>query len=334
MSPMHIARKAFYNSLSMKWQSTPSISVEPWQVEDYRMVSLEDIFSTLNSLGFSFDSHNFILDTDDAETPEDFIDMLVDRSSSTIDVDHIYLLIFELWRRLLPQKLSFSIFCDELDYHINLYDKEESSGEELQDLLSFLEDLLNRNRDEGETPHEIFEFFLSSCAFDIETFLYDFISENIEGENYTYASDLVEAFYDFVMDIKWFDLLRARILFPIEHDVSFKIFEALVDIEQDTPDLGFNFELLLFAANNSSRQHFFPLLHHTIPLLEAEEDFTDLIETCIEYYTLRDNEELPEYLSAILEKRQDIPSDTTLATDDEDLLYLQSLVEKPSFSTQ
>ena len=45
--------------------------------------------------------------------------------------DRVYLLIFELWRRLASHKPSLSIFCDELDYIISRFEEDEDDNLEM-----------------------------------------------------------------------------------------------------------------------------------------------------------------------------------------------------------
>ncbi len=49
------------------------------------------------------------------------------------------------------------------------------------------------------------------CANGLETFLYDFVSDQLDEGMVSYAAELVDGFYQYVSDTKWFDFLRARI---------------------------------------------------------------------------------------------------------------------------
>ncbi len=53
-------------------------------------------------------------------------------------------------RRLIPEKQSLTIFCDELDHQIDLYDSNMLENmDALEDCLDNLQGLLNKNTDEG-----------------------------------------------------------------------------------------------------------------------------------------------------------------------------------------
>jgi hypothetical protein len=116
---------ALYNLIRMNWLEDPTLPVEPWQVEDYRLLPDEEIYSRLEKLGISIDQARFIEYALHFTSPEEMTETLwVDEELDNFD--QAYLLIFELWRRFLPEKQSLSIFCDELDYLIDRYDEDSS----------------------------------------------------------------------------------------------------------------------------------------------------------------------------------------------------------------
>ena len=134
---MQMQRHALYNLLRMNWKEHKDLDVEPWQVEDYRKLSLEALFKRLSDLSISLDRVSFLAFADDLDTPEDFADSLNDESDNDPMVqDQIYLLIFELWRRLIPEKQSLSIFCDELDRRIEMYDSDTEDADAVKFTVS------------------------------------------------------------------------------------------------------------------------------------------------------------------------------------------------------
>src|SRR5438128_2674617 len=117
---MQIERRALYNSLRLNWLQDPAISVEPWQVEDYRSFSIEKIFEQLKQKNIHLNKASFVALAENADTPEDLTDdLLADSDLDAAAQDYIYLHIFELWRTLIPEKTCLSIFCDELDHQIS-----------------------------------------------------------------------------------------------------------------------------------------------------------------------------------------------------------------------
>ena len=85
----------------------------------------------------------------------------------------------------------------------------------MENALATLEQILDENEDAGVDAHEVFTSVASGCAHDIESFFYDFISEQIDSGNLSYASELHEAFAVYVSDKKRFEFLAIRILAAI-----------------------------------------------------------------------------------------------------------------------
>lgn len=304
---MQLQRRALYNSLRMRWIEDSTLGVEPWQVENYRKLSLDLIFDRLHEKELPLDRVSFLAFADTVDTPEDFTDeMLADTSLSAVEQDQVYLLVFELWRRLKPEKPCLSIFCDEMDYQIHLYDLGETEeAEAIQDILANLKVILDENIDHGANPKEAFEIVADSCANDIESFLYDFISEQIDNRNISYASDLIDAFFDYVSDVRWFKLLKARILAvndPVSADV---IVRQLVQSDKN-PDMELCFDLLAFMVQNGTKDLLLQLVKRMLPLLKTEEDFQDLLTMTADFYHCLDNESIEKSVQNLLSQRSSL----------------------------
>lgn len=299
---MQLQRRALYNSLRMSWVEDPSLAAEPWQVEDYRKLSVELIFDRLTERGLPLDRVSFLAFADSVDAPEDFTDeLLADVDLPTDEQDQVYLLIFELWRRLKPEKPCLSIFCDELDYQIHLYDQGESEdAEAIQDVLANLKVILDENYDQGADPIEAFKIVSDSCANDIESFLYDFISEQVDNRNDSYASELIDAFYEYVTDVRWFNLLKARILAATDATAADAIVRQLV-LSDKNPDVELSFDLLAFMVQNGTKDLLHQLVKRMLPLLKAEEDFQDLLIMTADFYHCLDREAIEK---TILDLRQ------------------------------
>ena len=189
-------RRVLYNSLRLHYQDDPDLEVEPWQVTDYRHESRDSLIEQLNAFEIYLDPSSFIAYADSCESPEELTDeFLSDTKLEPEDADYVYLLIFELWRRLLPEKQTMSLFCDELDHQISLFDSDKlETLESLEDALANLLYLLNEEVDKGANSIELFETIKESCANHLEDFLYDFIDLQIENDNHLYASEILEGF--------------------------------------------------------------------------------------------------------------------------------------------
>src|SRR5947208_7129015 len=119
-------RRALYNLLRLNWLRDRSLPVEQWQVENYRNLPIETLFKNLTHLEINSDRISFLSLTEEFDNPEELTEaFFTDNSPDPKKFDQAYLNIFELWRRLVPEKLCLSIFGDELDYQIDLYDQGE-----------------------------------------------------------------------------------------------------------------------------------------------------------------------------------------------------------------
>lgn len=302
---MDIQKRALYNSLRMNWLIDPKLKAEPWQVENYREMTTPLICSRLRQNGLDINKESFTALAEEFESPEEFTaSLLEDDEVDPETEDRIYLLIFELWRRLETDKPCLSIFCDELDHQIFLFDQSQIQDvEDLQDVLANLQVILDENTDQGADPIEVMESINRGCANDIETFLYDFISEQIDNENFSYAQELLDSFIEYVEDIKWFDFLRMRILKHTDPEGAAVLIEQLVEEASEDEDLQFNLELLCEMVQEGEEDTFVYLIKSSIPLLETEEDFQDLLAICSDFYRCQDQENKEKAIQSLLQNR-------------------------------
>lgn len=325
---MQIERRALYNLMRLNWLHNPNMAVEPWQVDDYRSMPLDTIFERLSFHDLDFDRHSFADLTSEYDTPEDFTEaVLADFDADTVTQDQVYLLLFELWRRLLPEKPCLSVFCDELDHQIHHYDAGElADPENIQDAVANLQVVLDENTDEGADPLEVFESICSGCANDVESFLYDYISDQIESGNLLYASDLLDGFNDYVKDVKWFDFLRARYVAHKDQTTANEFIPQLVQDASEAPDLEFNLELLSFLVQGGGRSLFVDLVKKTLPLLETEEDFQDLLTICVDFFHRLDGEKEEIALQTLIRKRSHLHQEGLVGAKDPHLKELLAII--------
>jgi hypothetical protein len=322
-------RRALYNSLRMNWLQDSTLDVEPWQVEDYRALESDVIFQRLAEKQIFLDKPSFQLYAENVDSPEDLNEELISESDfDNPTQDEVYLLVFELWRRFVTEKKSLSIFLDELDHQIYLYDNGQlKNSEALQDNLEELSLILDENIDSGIDPSSIFESISASCANDIESFLYDFISEQIDNENYLYATELLDDFSDYIPEIKWFDFLRARIQGDNDTISANQTIRTLMHKHAKDDDLEFNLELLSFVSKSGEHDLFINLVKKSIPLLQFEEDFIDLILLCIEYFERLDHDSQKQALEKILESRSNILPETKFLPKDRQITEFLKICE-------
>lgn len=318
-----IERRALYYSLRLSWLKDPALPVQPWQVEDYRSMPLEGLFQRLKLQDLSLDKLSFQALAEQADSPEDLSEHLLEgRQIDSVTLDQVYLLIFELWRRLIPEKPSLTIFCDELDHQISSYDEGSSDPELIEDTLSNLQVILDEHADEGGDPLDLFETICSGCANDLESFIYDFISEQIDSNNLSYATELLDAFSEYVTDVKWFDFLRAQVLFETDPAGAHVIIQHLLTDASKDPDLEFNLELLAYLVAAGDQRDFIKLVKKTTPLLISEEDFRDLLSICVDFYHRLDDDEGEKAIQNILKSRSNVNLDAAFDPKDPDIAEL------------
>lgn len=325
---MNLKKRALYNALRMNWLIDPSIDSKSWQVENYREMSDSLLFSKLRQHDLDFDKSQFCSIAEDYDTPEELVDRLLeDQPITPEDEDLIYLLIFELWRRLETDKPCLSVFCDELDHQIFLHDHNQTQNvEEIQDTLSNLQVILDENVDQGADPIAVLHFVNEGCANDIETFLYDFITDQIDNDNFSYASELLDSFIDYVDDDKWFEFLRIRILTHTDPQVAKELIEQIADEALEEEDLQYNLELLSEMIQEGEPDTFTSLVTHSSELINSEEDFQDLLAICLDYYSCQDLESQEKAIYTLLINRSEKNLLESCDQNDEDLKNLLKII--------
>jgi hypothetical protein len=325
---MHIKRRALYNLLRMNWQRDPLLPIEPWQVEDYRLLKEEQLFDRLASHDIRFNRQAFLAYADGFDSPEDMADSLTEDEEDAQKQDQVYLLLFEIWRRFVHNKTALSVFCDELDQMINAYDSEQlQTGEPIEDLLAQLQTILEESSDQGTDPIEVFESISSECANDVESFLYDYAAEQIDSGNIGFASDLVEGYYDYVRDVRWFDFLKARIAAVTEPTEANEGLKQIVKDLATHPDLDLGLEVLAFLVQGGQRGLFLALAKNNIPVLKVEADFQDMLQLCADYFRCLDMDTEEQAIQAILDARTELNVSQPLSPNDPGLATFIKLID-------
>jgi hypothetical protein len=327
---MRLHTKALYNLVRYNYLEDSSINCEKWQVEDLKEVTIEDLFAKLKNLGISIDKQHFLLYADDCNDPEELTEcLIVDKKTRAIS-DQIYLVIFELWRRLLPEKPSISIFCDELDYRIYLYDQDKLENYELmEDAVANLLDILEENIDEGKEPKEVFSSISQYFAHDLESFLYEYIADNIDEDNDAYANDLIENFYQFLSNINWFDFLRVRILAKTDIEIANDILKKIIENEEKNPDIDLSLEIVSFMIREGDPDLFIRLAKLTLKGIKIEEELVELLSATSEFYRRLDLEERSQAITKIINKRKKHSSETKVDPKDKDIEEVELILSKP-----
>ncbi len=320
---MELSGRALYNLFRISWLEDPNIKVKPWQVEDYRSLSIDQLFSRLKDLGIVLDEQSFTAYADSCDSPEDLVECLWVDEEDLDKQDASYLILFEIWRRTLPQKQSLSIFCDELDQLIEQYDQGLLENEELlQKNLKELEDILDEAADLSGSPEKVFADLSQFCAHDLHGFLYDYIFDLIEKDDATYASELINAFYEFLPDKKWFDLLKAWLFASMDVEELNRVAERLLDQLLDEPDLDLLLEIAKFLVHRGDVRLFMQAARLAIALLKTEEQFQQLLYLIAEYYRCLDKDEEEKYIHQLIQQRAEHDLDMPLDPSDKTLQHI------------
>ena len=321
-------RRALYHSLRINWQLDPMSGVEPWQVEDYRAVPADELFDRLAKIGVPVEYAQFMALADSEDSPEDLAETLLPDDVQDQEIaDQIYLIVFELWRRLLSERQTLSIFCDEWDHQIDLYEAGDlESMEGLGDVLNQFSSILEEAKDQGDDPKALYQSVLDGCAHDVEAFLYDFSLAQIQEQNVSYAEEIVENFSSYVKDKHWFKLLNLQILAKTDPKEVTRLIPPLVKECQTLKNLEFNLEFLAFLATQPEEdKSFTQLLKMIIPELGIEEDFWDILSSIEDYFHYMDAEDKEEWIKSLRSRRFKNDPDLRFSAQDPDLQELLKL---------
>ncbi len=291
--------KALYNLLRLNAAEDSSVEAEEWALEDMRLLSLDELFLRLQQQQVQMDKKSFLTFSEQCETPEELADLLLPDDSSENGRDPFYLAVFELWRRLVPDKQSLSIFCDELDHRIVLYDQEVLESDELiQDGLANLMEVFEENADLGADPKEILILISDYCAHDLESFLCDYITDLLDSGNALYAAELIEGFSPYLTEPLWFDFLRIRLASFTDLGDANSAAHRLLESGLELPLL---LEMLNFLAVSGEPGVFKLALKKTLPLLSSEEDLIEVMRATADFYRRRDEEEKEAAVQKLLD---------------------------------
>lgn len=302
---MKIQKRAFYNSLRLDWLQNPSLPVEDWQVENYREMPYSVLFERLRHFVLAIDRVSFLSLAEEHETPEELTEELCQSLYLSEEAtDRVYLLVFELWRRLMSHQPSLSVFCDELDDQISRYDDGQlEETDELEELIEQLQTILDSYLDESGQTAEVFDYIESYLAHDLEDFLVDFIDEEIEAGDSSYAKELLEGFASYVPDSLWFQLLQLKAMHRSE--VGEEIREQLQHLfqraqKQGEEELDWYLELLqLLVGEEGSSRLFHRVVLAILPLVKEREDLSLFLEVALDYYSHADEEKRVEQVKGL-----------------------------------
>jgi len=342
---MEIAQKALYNSLRLNWLEQ-QVPIEPWKVEDYRALTFEQLFCRLNGREYLYplDKISFKSYSDQFDSPEELTEWLISVADLNADIapeenDQIFLVVFELWRRLIPEKPSISIILDELDHAIFCHDTAGNNtdalrnAQALQDAIDQLYEVLQENVDLGIEPEEAFSAIMEYSATDLEDFFYDYIAEEIAQGHVDYAQELIERLYPFILDKRWFQLLKARLMYNQDGpeatgQEATRIVRALFESnKKSSPSLDFDLEILETLVIGADRAFFSEVVSHVLTLLETQGDFMDLLHLVADFFGRLDDEERQTKVELLSTKKKHSQLDVPFSPTDPLVMEFRQLLK-------
>lgn len=269
---MLLQRKALYNliQLNLPRIETGELKIadlQSWQLANYREKTVEELFQQLKGLGITLGSDQFEAYGKHFEAPEEMVEELA-KEREPLEKDHIYLILFEMWRRIFPEKRTLSIFCDELDNQMIAFDLQRPN--QVADSLVYLQQLLDEHVDQGLDPKQAFQLIQMYCANDIESFLFDYILAAIEGDNQSYALELLDGFRRYVAGSPWFAYLNARALILEDGEEGYSQLEKLIEQTHADTSLELIEEILFFWQTRATTLFFIPSQKKPFPCLRKK----------------------------------------------------------------
>lgn len=318
--------RALYNLLQMNLKSNPTLEVEAWQVEDYRALSEQALLGRLEELDIFIDRDNFLLYVEECDSPEDLADCLY-LEEDYEKHEKVFLAVFELWRRLVPHKQSLSIFVDEFDHLIERYEEGDTDCEEdLQGTIESFQAILDDNVDEGGEAREGYHFFSAYSCHDLEVFIFEYIAHQIDVENRLYANELLDGFYAYVDNRRWFDLLKARLVYAADEEEGKVMIERLLTSLKEEKELYLLFETLHYLIYIEETDLFRSAYHQTIEEVETEEDLRELLMLTAEYLSAVDKEAEEKVVNQLLEEQKGKDLRAKMDPEDQTLGQLKEMI--------
>ncbi|KAG6559582.1 hypothetical protein RHABOEDO_000048 [Candidatus Rhabdochlamydia oedothoracis] len=308
---MQLRGKSLYNLLRVKHNNNPKTRVAPWQIEDLRELKLATLFTRLGKIGIFFNEVSFVEQAQQFDNPEELTKHIWPKEEE--GQAKCYLLLFELWRRLLPENLPISLFCDQLDCLIDAYDRGSLvEVDQLQEALESLEDILDNAADKEGSAEEVFLYACSYSAHDLEGFILDYIANQMIEENYVGASKFLDGFSPYVIHKKRFEALRICLFLSTDTPSASLMFDRFLEYLQEEPDFESLLILMDYLVYRGNREFFFKVVKQALLSMKTEEQFQDVLEMMAEYYHYMDLEEEERHISQISNTRKNCPVDVPL----------------------
>lgn len=277
MLSTHLETKALYNALVMIPHHTKPLSpIKSWERKERRTSSLEDLFQEVKELGVELDSKQFYQWSSDCETPEELVELLAE-SDDLKKLDHLYLVLFELWRRLSPEKRSLSIVADDIDHLIFAFDQEQEVEDvEVESLITEWCLLIDSLKDSGFTRQEAFQTIEPFFAHNVQEFIVDFLLEVVQREDPSFAIHMLDKVRSYCLrDSLWIKFIELQLALREENvvEVRKKLGELVSSVLiNKSSDVELTLALAEIACELKKGELLVRLIETVLPHLEEKED--------------------------------------------------------------
>lgn len=315
---MLFSGRGYYNLLWLQKLRGLPVSAESWESKDYRKIPLETLWNELSSLSLYFNSESFTAFCAPLDSPEELIQILMPEEGE--EKNKVYLLIFELWRRLLPAKESVSIFADQLDRKIAAYEKYKDDLE-LLSALNQVVDILESNTITDDPPEAIFERLCLYVAHDLESVIYTYIDSGLTDDSHLDSRLLlIDHFMPYVKDKSRLQFLRLKSM-PVDFSYEReKLAEHIISSLQEKINIPLSIDLLFYFIEKRDKELFSEFFSFLISSVAEEKILVKLLDVLMEYHATFGRQEKQNQVYAFLQKHLDKNQEVDIAHTSKDRL--------------
>ena len=300
---MLFSGRAYYNLLLLQAQRGIAVEALPWEAKDYGAIAMDCLFEEIQSLHYLFDRESFVNYCAAFDSPEEVVASIEQKECE--EKNKLYLLVFELWKRLLPEKESISIFADALDRKIAEYEKSKDD-EMLLEAFEQVVEILESNSIDSTPPETIFERFCLYVAHDLESVIYTYIESKICGEVEDRALDLLHHFLPYVKEKRALQFLHLKTLSHDFLEERLRLTEFLCESLQEKVNLSVAIPFLFYLIEQHHKELFIDLFSTMVNKVQEEGALVALLDVLVEYHRFFGREELTKKVSNFLERGVDL----------------------------
>jgi hypothetical protein len=299
---MLFSGRGYYNLLWLQRLRGLPANGEVWESLDYRTLTLSKLWTSLSKLSLYFNQETFAAFCAPLDSPEELIQILMPHESE--EKNKVYLLVFELWRRLLPDKESVSIFADQLDRKIAAYERYRDDSDLLLELNKAVE-ILESNTITEEATEEIFERLCLYVAHDLESVIYTYIESSLIDKPGDCCLLLIDHFMPYVKDkcrLQFLKLKSIPVNFVEERE---QLAHYLINALEESMNISLSISLLFYLIDRGDKELFAELFSSAIGHVTEEKVLVKLLDVLMAYHGTFGREKKQNQVYAFLQKHLD-----------------------------